>query len=221
MSDTDSFIDEVTEEVRRDRLFHLFKRYGWIAALVILAIVGGAAWSEWTRAQDRAKAEALGDAILAALEPEEAEARIAALDGIEADTPGGAAMLSLLLAAEQAQSGDGAAAAQELSTVATSSEVPAIYRNIASFKALLAQGTETPAAERRIGYEALAIPGNTVRLLAEEQLALIDIEEGNAEAAIDRLSRLVADAEATPGLRQRATQLIVALGGEPPQVDAG
>ena len=31
MSDTDSFIDEVTEEVRRDALFAQFRRYGWHA----------------------------------------------------------------------------------------------------------------------------------------------------------------------------------------------
>ena len=42
MSDSDSFIDEVTEEVRRDRLFGYFRRYGWIAAVVIVVVVGGA-----------------------------------------------------------------------------------------------------------------------------------------------------------------------------------
>ena len=36
MSDTDSFIDEVTEEVRKDRLYGYLRRYGWIAVLVIL-----------------------------------------------------------------------------------------------------------------------------------------------------------------------------------------
>ena len=45
MSDTDSFIEEVTEEVRRDRLYGLLRRYGWIAALVIILIGGGASWS--------------------------------------------------------------------------------------------------------------------------------------------------------------------------------
>ena len=34
----DSFIDEVTEDLRRDRLFNAFRRYGWIAILLILAI---------------------------------------------------------------------------------------------------------------------------------------------------------------------------------------
>ena len=33
MSNPDSFIDEVTEEVRRDRLFAVFRKYGWIGVL--------------------------------------------------------------------------------------------------------------------------------------------------------------------------------------------
>ena len=42
MSNPDSFIEEVTEEVRRDRLFALFRKYGWIGVVLVLAIVGGA-----------------------------------------------------------------------------------------------------------------------------------------------------------------------------------
>jgi len=30
MSQSDSFIDEVTEELRRDQLFRALKRWGWI-----------------------------------------------------------------------------------------------------------------------------------------------------------------------------------------------
>ena len=45
MSNPDSFIDEVTEEVRRDRLFALFRKYGWIGLVVVLGIVGGAGWT--------------------------------------------------------------------------------------------------------------------------------------------------------------------------------
>ncbi|KNG95363.1 tetratricopeptide repeat protein [Pseudaestuariivita atlantica] len=220
MSESDSFIEEVTEEVRRDRLFQLFRRYGWIGAVVVVAIVGGAAWNEWQKAQTEARAQALGDAILGALEANEPADRVAALRTVTPETSGGAAMLSLLIAAEEAEAGNGAQAADRLQTVATDTEVPEIYRQIAAFKALLAQGTETPAAERRQGFGALAIPGNTLRLLAEEQIALIDLEEGDTQAAIDRLVRIASDAEATPGLRQRATQLIVALGGEPPRIAA-
>ena len=51
--------------------------------------------------------------------------------------------------------------------------------------------------------------------MAEEQLALLEVETGNRDAALERLQRIVEDAEATAGLRQRAAQVIVALGGEP------
>ncbi len=30
MSSQDSFVDEVTDELRRDRLFAAFRKYGWI-----------------------------------------------------------------------------------------------------------------------------------------------------------------------------------------------
>ncbi len=51
MSDTDSFIDEVSEEVRRDRLYATFRRYGWIAILAVLLLVAGATWNEWRKGQ--------------------------------------------------------------------------------------------------------------------------------------------------------------------------
>ena len=37
MSGTDSFIEEVSEEVRRDKLFAKMRKYGWIAVLLVLA----------------------------------------------------------------------------------------------------------------------------------------------------------------------------------------
>jgi len=49
MSDTDSFIDEVNEEVRRDRFYFMLKRYGWIAVLAVILLVGGAAWNEYQK----------------------------------------------------------------------------------------------------------------------------------------------------------------------------
>ncbi len=54
MSNNDSFIDEVTEEVRRDRLFGLYRKYGWIGLVLILGIVGGTAANEWLKSRDEA-----------------------------------------------------------------------------------------------------------------------------------------------------------------------
>ncbi|MCE0504858.1 tetratricopeptide repeat protein [Roseivivax sp. GX 12232] len=213
-TDTDSFINEVTEEVRRDRLYGYLRRYGWIAVLVVLLIVGGAAWREYQAATARAEAQSFGSAILAALEAEELADRRAALSEITPPNDSAAAMLRLIEAGQSAEAGESDAAVAALEQVATNGEVAEIYRNIASFKALTEGAATMAPEERRQGFEALSQPGNPLRLLASEQLALIEIETGNREAALERLTAILSDSEVTQGLRQRASQLIVALGGE-------
>ncbi|MEM7318797.1 MAG: hypothetical protein AAF408_07220 [Pseudomonadota bacterium] len=215
MSETDSFIDEVTEEVRRDRMFLLFKRWGWVGALAVVVIVGGAAFNEYRKSQDTAAAQALGDQIIAALAENEAADRAAKLSGVSAETAGGGAIVQMMISAAQGNSDQRDAAVAGLEAVAADGDLPLIYRQIASFKALTLQSDSLPAPELRLQFEALAQPGAPLRLLAQEQLALIDVAEGMPDEAIARLQAIIQDAEAPADLQQRAAQLIVALGGEP------
>lgn len=217
MSESDSFIDEVTEAIRRDRLFALMRRYGWIAVLAVLVLVGGAGWNEWRKAQARQRAEALGDSVLAALEQGDRAARAAALDGIEAPNGESRAMIDLLAAAEESEAAP-AAAAERLLALAGRNDVAAVYRQIATLKAVTVPGAGLPPEVRRSRLDGLALAGGLVGLLAEEQIALIEIETGATEAALDRLRRVAVDAGATPGLRRRVSQVIVALGGELPEM---
>ena len=215
MSDTDSFIDEVTEEVRRDRLFAMMRKYGWIGILAIVLIVGGAAWNEYTKSRDQAAAEALGDAITAALAADDAAGRAEALETVETEAAGGRAVVDFLRAAALAADDRAEQAVDLLDGISLDGDLPLIYRNIAAFKALTLKSESADPAELRTGFEALATPGSPLRLLAEEQLAVLDIREGNDQAAIDRLQAILDDAEVTTDLQQRASQVIVALGGEP------
>lgn len=217
MSDTDSFIEEVSEEVRRDRLYGYMRRYGWIAVVAVLALVGGAAWNEWSKAQARAKAQTAGDAILAALQADEPAERVKALEAVRDQdiTQGAKAVVALMQAAEQGVEEDVSGAQDALESIATDGSLPEIYRQIASFKAASTNKGGLSVDDRRVRLEALSAPGNALRLLAVEQLALLEIETGNADTALELLQSIVVDAEVTAGLRQRATQLIIALGGEP------
>lgn len=213
MSQSDSFIEEVTEEVRRDQMLALARRYGWIAAAVVVALIGLVAFSEYRSAQAERAAQQTGDAVLAALAADDSEGRVAALGVIEGAGDADV-VVRLLHAGELAAAGQAADAAAALDAIANDADLPLIYRQIASFKSLTL-GAETDPAARRAGFEALAAPGNPLRLLAEEQLSLIEAETGNVEAAITRLNAMLVDAEVTPDLQQRALQVIVALGGEP------
>ena len=215
MSNSDGFIEEVTVELRRDQMMATLKRYGWIAVLVVLLIVGGAAFSEYRKAQTRAQAEGLGDAILTALNNDEAAARVSGLQAVEASDPQAAAVLALLTASEQLAAEDLGGAVANLDAVAANSEIPLIYRQIAQFKALTLQSESMSAAERKQGFEALGAAGGNLSLLAQEQLALIAVQEGDIETAIATYQAVLSDAGVTPDLQQRALQVIVALGGEP------
>lgn len=215
VSQSESFIEEVTEEVRRDRLYGLMRRYGWIAVLVVLALVSGAAWNEWRKAQDAAAAQATGDALIAALEPDDSAARVTALRGMEAASAGARLTRDFMTVSELIETGATDEARTLLEGIAADGQIDPVYRQLAGFKALLLSSGETSLADRRIGFEGIAQTSPMLRVAAEEQLALIEIEEGNTAAALTRLERLQSDAEATAGLRQRASQLIVALGGSP------
>lgn len=213
MSNPDSFINEVTEEVRREKLFGYLRRYGWIGVVCVLALVGGAAWIEYRNAQERRAAEATGDALLTALDQDDPAARAAAIAAVTTEGSA-AAVTALLTASTQVEAGDVEAAAATLDALAINQDVPETYRELATIKAAMLPVADTEA--RLASLEFLAQPGQPFRLLALEQLAYVTLETGDTEAALAILRRIEEDAAVSRGLRERAQTLMVALGAPLP-----
>ena len=214
MENPDSFITEVTDEVRRDKLFSLFKRYGWIALLLVVLIVGGAALNEWRKSQARADAEAFGDSMLAAFENDDSAAQAESLAALSELKDGRQLAVSALLEANaRRDGGDSEAAVILLESVSVDADLPQIYRDVAALKSVIASKGIDPEA-RFVAVKQLVQPGNPLRLLALEQQAFAEIELGRIDNAIETLQGIIADAERTEDLRRRASQLIVALGGK-------
>lgn len=221
MSNPDSFIDEVNEEVRRDRLYAMFRKYGWIGGLIVVAIVGGTAFTEWQKAQATQRAQSFGDAMLDAKDLGAPEDRAAALAAVPADG-GQLAIKQLMLASDP--SADKAKSLADLQALAADASQPQIYRDLAALRVVMVAGKDQPLAERRSALQTLAAPGRAFAPLANEQLAYLLVEEGKPEEAIKALAELMQDQAAPAGLRSRAGQMITALGGTPPEtnaVDAG
>lgn len=212
MSNPESFINEVTEEVRRDKLFGYFRRYGWIGIVAVLLIVGAAAYREYQIAAKLAESKAFGDAVLDALDQDDAAARSTALAAVQA--PGQRQALLNLLQSTDPET-DKAATLAALTAVADDATLPASYRDLAVLRRVIVAGSDLPAADRRALLDPIAAPGRPYRPLALEQLALLSVETGETAAAITALEALRQDQEATPGLRRRVEQVIVALGGKP------
>ncbi|WP_298261949.1 hypothetical protein [uncultured Litoreibacter sp.] len=211
MSQTDSFIEEVTEEVQRDRLFALIKKWGWVAIAAVLLIVGGATYNEYRKAALKSEAESFGDVLLAGIDVNDAGATLAE---VPTANPLQAAIVGHLAAADALAGDNVELGVAELGKVIETQGAPAVYTELAELKRALALSPDTPLAERRTAFEALATPGSTFQSLAEEQLALIAAQEGDTAQAITILQGVLDGANITPGLQRRASELIVALGGE-------
>lgn len=212
MSNTDRFFEEVTEELRRDRAVDFLRKYGWIAVLAVVLIVGGTAWNEWRKASTQAEAEAFGEAVLSALENNDTGARISALSAIDA-TGAQQGVLQLLRAGELLET-DLSAALDAFQAAAEDASLPDAYRQLAALKRVIAGQSALPLAERQTVVAGLAQPGQPFRPLALEQSALLALEEGEAERAIEIMQDLLAQSDVSEALRQRVTQLLISLGAE-------
>ncbi len=211
MSNSDSFIDEVTDEVRRDKLFAMFRKYGWIGVMIVVFIVGGAAFNEWRKAATLTRAEAFGDSVLDALDQGGVEERRTALGAIAADGDQ-KAILQLLLASDPDT--DRKATLDALAALAADESQPQSYRDLAVLRRVIVLGSEATVADRRAALDPIAAAGHPFRTLALEQMAYLLVEEKKTDAALAALQALMQDQESPAGLRSRAEQVIVALGGE-------
>lgn len=207
MSETDSFIQEVTEEVRQDRMFALWKKYGpYVIGAVVVVVGAAAAWS-WKQDQDRKTAEARGALLISADRNKVEEAT--ALPG-EVDGPG-KLVAELTAAIALAEAGRTDEAGKIYAEIAARTGVPPEYTDLATLQAirLEADGIDPGPALDRIADGA-----GPYRLLAKEMRAARAAAAGELAAAHKELNEIIADPTATQGMQQRAVALLLATGGE-------
>lgn len=216
MSNNDSFIKEVSEEVRKDQLYRYLRKHGWILGVLVAAIVGGTGFAEWRKSSLRTEARERGDAMLQALSIEAPDARAVAFSELLASDGGAPIILNLQTATVQFLAEDTDSAVETLRAVADDTGADPIYRDLAALKIVMLRGADISQAERIAELDRLATAGRPFRLLALEQRAMARIERGEKTEALVDLRSILEDPLATANLRQRAAQLTVALGGEVP-----
>ena len=216
LSETDSFIHEVSEEVRRDRFYAFLRRWGWLIGLGLVLIVGAAGYNEWRKHKAEEEARMAGDALRAALLVEDAAERAAALDTLAPELGEAAVVARLAQAGSLMETGDITAAADLLAGVASDGSVGPIYRDLASLHRVMLLGEAMEMSERLAALEGLSAEGAPFRPLALEQRALARLEAGETEAALADLEAALADPAAPQGQGDRLRQLIIASGGAMP-----
>ncbi len=209
MSESDSFIQEVTEEVRQDRMFALWKKWGPFGIAGIALIVGAAALWSWMISQQQAEAEARGGAFIAAA-PDALDQQLALPDQVD----GPAQLIAeMAAAAALAADGQGAAASERYRAIAGRAGITPEYGDLALLQAIRAEAAEGEAGALLAELGPLTSEGAPYRLLAIELRAILNLKRGETGAAHDDLRAILDDPGVTDGLTLRAREMLAISGG--------
>lgn len=225
--------DEVSEDIRAERVRRLAARYGgWVVGAVLLLIAGVAGWQVW-QAREAERSAAVAGSYIAALRgagetppgtdaPPDRAPAAAELARLAESAPGGYRTLARLrLAALRAEAGDAPAALALWEQVAADGAADTLLRDLAAL--LWAQrqvdAGDPSAIEARL--RPLLMPTNPWRSLAQEVDALLALRLGRTDQARQAFRQLSADASAPAGVRARAEALLARLGETAPTATAG
>jgi hypothetical protein len=213
---SDELFREVDEEIRQDRYQKIWKRYGTLVVIAVVAIIGATvAFVLWRDAQESAR-EADSTRFLAAVAQEQAarDTAVAELRDIARDgTPGYRFLASLREASLLADAGNTAEAVAVFDAIAADADLNETYRDMARVLAV-SRGLEllAPAKiEQRLA--PLNTPDHPFRITAREFLALAAIRAGDDNRARELLQENIDDTQSPPASRDRAIELLAALGG--------
>lgn len=213
MSDADSFIQEVSEEVRRDRLFRLWRRYAPFVIGAVVAAVALTAFLEWRKHAAEQAARAAGATLIAAAEAADPMRRAEdMLLSIDALSGGAAALATLRAAGALAEAGEASEAAALYETVAADRAARGPIADFAAFRAAALRAADADPGAAIEALAPLAGPDAPFRLLALEAIAAARLAAGDPAGARADLETVLADPGATEGMRLRAAELIAAIG---------
>lgn len=208
-------IREVDEELRRERLANIWKKYGgYIAFAAFLVVAGTAGWrgyEYYAARQAEAAAERYVAAQKLAADATKTDEAIKAFEAIAADAPAAYKLLARFSAAAELGRKDAKQGAAAFDAIANDASVEQLMREIASIRgaALAVDTAEVADMQKRLA-PALA-DGSAFRHSANELLALAHLRAGNQAEAQKLFLLLAFDPETPPGMRNRAQRLQAAL----------
>lgn len=215
-SPNESFLREVDENLRRERMETFAKTYGkWIAAAVLLflaAIAGYLYWQDWQAKESAKRSEELSAIYdkIGAGKIDEAKAELKPLESSSNDMVRSLALLTQ--AAIALDSNDRDTALGHYRTLAADDDSPEAYRDLALVRATSIEFDRLKPEEVVSRLEPLAKPGNPWFGSAGELTAMAYLKQGQKDKAGRLFAAIAQDKSVPDTIRSRAVQIAGTLG---------
>lgn len=217
-NDSDSFIKEVDESLRQDRVLDALKRYGpWAAGAFGLVLVGVLAWQGWQGMQRNSAQEHANDYVAAQRLAQQGEFAAAktAFDALIEEGPNSYRIMARMEAAAMLQEqGDLEGALAGFDEAARRAGDP-ILRQTAQMRAAYIAADTQDFEALRTRLEPLTGDSSRFAYLARELLAVEAWEAGDLALARETLQALTLAFDAPQAVRQRAQMALAVIGPGP------
>ena len=214
----DAFLREVDEELRRDQMGKLWRRYGTIGIVMLVLGLAALAGFLWWQADQHKKAGLDGETLTQAIADlgEGKEAGVQAkLDTLAASPREGyRAAAKLTKGAMQAGKGDTNGAVAQYKLVADDPDLPRPFRDFATVRRTALEFDRLPAAEIVARLKPLAVAGNPWFGSAGEMVAAAYLKMNKPELAGPLFAAIAKDEQVPETIRGRATRIAGALGAD-------
>ena len=216
---------EVDEDLRHERYLKLWRRWRyWLLGVGVAALGAAVAYVMIADARESAR-EAEGRqfaAAMAGIESGRGSEAVEQLAMLSADSETGYAALARLAEADaRAGRGDISGAIFVYDQIAADSRLDPLYRDLGALLAAQRLVDRASAAEVNQRLAPLLAGHSPWRPLAAELSAIAELRAGNETAARSLFAELVSDPAAPLGMRQRAAELLMSLGGNLEEALAG
>jgi len=216
MANPESFLEEVAEEVRRERLFKFFKKNGWIIAFVVLVALCASIAYEWRKNSEISRAKSNGDLLTLALEKSQ-KGNLEELFGLLSDNSPYLRPSSDLIAVTKLYyaellyntDNDSSESMSVLKEIFSNESISTTLRQLAKIKYLLLFSGDNKVKQDLI--DELSSPGNHYRFLAQEHKVQTYLASGMSDEANRQIDILLNDLEVSEQQKRRLMDLKLAI----------
>ena len=214
--DNETFYREVDEELRRDRMMTLWRRYGKLVIAAVVLLLALLAFGIWWHGHRVETAGARGEQLLAAFDDVASGKKDAAKGKLEAlakDGTAGYQAAALFTKADLAiEANDLKGAAASFHQAAADTNLPQPYRDLAVVRmtAIEYDGLQPQAVIDRL--KPLAVAGGPFFGSAGEMVALSYMKLNKPQEAGRLFAALARDRKVPDSIRSRSAQMAASLG---------